>query len=178
MHFDQVKIAAINSIQFFFDDQNLDLMVGELSDDDYRILCGGFGNLEWPWAIGSIGNAENCVTFCFKITGGHIPDGIAMGLFDIESETLSIHMVESFVRENVTHPLSGRMIYFTLVSSALFLAAFDGKFLNFVDPLNEDLEKYYKSYGFSEPYRHAGVSVQTISIENLLERIADFSESD
>lgn len=175
MNFDQAKMAVITSIQFFLDDQELGLMVGELTDDDYRILCGGYGELEWPWAIGDMGNAENCVTFCFKITGGKIPEGIAMGLFDMGSGTLSIHMIESFVRANCTHALSGRMIYLTLVSSLLFLEAFDGNSLNFVDPLNVDLEGLYRSYGFSVPYSVGAEKIQTISIEDLRLSIADFS---
>ncbi|MGI2108418.1 hypothetical protein ACRN9C_03310 [Shewanella frigidimarina] len=178
MNFEQVKTATINSIQLFLDEQNFDLMVGELSDDDYKILCGGYGDLEWPWAIGSIGNDDHSVSFCFKITGGHIPEGIAMGLYDVESETLSIHMIESFVRDKPAHPLKGRMIYFTLVAAALFIRAFDGKLLNFVDPLNSDLEKLYISYGFSRSYSSRGMTIQTISIDGLLESIADFSESD
>jgi len=178
MNFEQVKTATINSIQLFLDEKNLDLMVGELNDDDYKILCRGYGELEWPWAISSIGNDDHSVSFCFKITGGHIPEGIAMGLYDFESETLSIHMIESFVRGKADHPLSGRMIYFTLVSAALFIAAFDGKFLNFVDPVNSDLEKLYISYGFSGPYISGAVMIQSISIDGLLESIADFSESD
>ncbi|MFS1424715.1 hypothetical protein [Shewanella sp. 10N.286.48.B5] len=175
MNFTQVKVAAINSIQWFFDDQKLDLMVGEVSDDDYKILCGGYGDLEWPWALSDIGNAENSISFCFKITGGKIPDGIAMGLFDTENETLSIYMIESFVRQNNTHPLSGRMVYFTLVSSLLFLEAFDGKTLHFVDPLNQDLEGYYKSFGFSEPYSYDGENIQSISIDDLRKSITDYN---
>lgn len=175
MDFNQVKIAAINSIQYFFDDQKLGLMVGEVTDDDYKILCGGFGELEWPWAFESIGNESNTISFCFKITGSKVPDGLVMGLYNSDTEALSIYMIESFVRvADAAHPLKGRMIYFTLISSLLFLEAFDGKILHFVDPLNKDLEGYYKSYGFSEPYVISGENVQSISLENLRLSIANY----
>lgn len=178
MNFDQAKMAVINSIQFFLDDQELGLMVGEITDDDYKMLSRGFGDLEWPWALNSIGNEENCISFCFKITGGHIPDGIAMGLYELEEGRLSIHMMESFVREDLNHPLQGRMIYFTLVSAYLFLTAFEGNSLDFVDALNQDLEKKYQSYGFSAPYKVNNSMLQTISIDRLKASITEFSEND
>lgn len=178
MDYNQVKTAAINSIQWFFDDQKLGLMVGEITDDDYRILCGGFGDLEWPWALDSFGNEDHCISFCFKITGGHVPDGIAMGLYDVENGKLSIHMIENFVRHKVEHPLQGRMIYFTLVSAYLFLEAFEGKTLDFVDALNQELENEYQKYGFSAPYQVKQCMVQTITIDGLKASIAEFPEND
>lgn len=178
MDYNQVKTAAINSIQWFFDDQQLGLMVGEITDDDYRILCGGYGDLEWPCALGSFGNEDNCISFCFKITGGKIPDGIAMGLYDVEIGRMSIHMIESFVRNKAGHPLQGRMIYFTLVSAYLFLVAFEGKTLDFVDALNQELVNEYQRYGFSAPYQVNQYMVQTITIDGLKASITELTESD
>ncbi|WP_431428698.1 hypothetical protein KP528_25260 [Escherichia coli O111:H8] len=43
---DEIGQSVRNNIQLIIDHVGLPLAVGPLSDDDYKILCGGYGELE------------------------------------------------------------------------------------------------------------------------------------
>lgn len=176
MNLEQVRTAVITSMQLFLDEKASGLRVGELSENDYRLLSRGYGELEWDWGIQEFSNSPNCFSFCFKIQGVDVPDGIAMGVYYTETQTLEMHMMESFVNNDRGHLLSGRMTYFTLVASFLFLKAVEGSMLYFVDPVSAELEAHYRSYGLSEASSVNGRLVQEISVENLESSIASIDD--
>ncbi|MGS4349568.1 hypothetical protein ACKURU_07030 [Enterobacter roggenkampii] len=43
---EEIGQSVRNNIQLILDNIQLPLAVGPISDDDYKILCGGFGQLE------------------------------------------------------------------------------------------------------------------------------------
>ncbi|MCG9721858.1 hypothetical protein [Shewanella sp. Isolate7] len=167
MNIEQVKKAVISTFQLFLDENLQGLMVGEINDNDYRMLGRGYGELEWDWGIEKFSNHPELFDFCFKIQGSDIPDGVAMGTYNLATKTLEMHMMESFVDTDREHPLRGRMTYLTLVASYLFLATIEGDTLHFVDPVDRKLEEHYKSYGLSEPQLIDGQKVQVISQADL-----------
>lgn len=171
MNFEQIKTATINSFQLFFDSNGIALRVGELSDSDYLLLCRSYSELNWDWAFEKFGNREECISVGIKLVTSELLDGAMMGVYDLEGQTLYMHLMESFVNTE-DHPLRGRMTYFTLVASFLFLSAYGGTTLMFVDPINENLIRYYKSFGFSDPISIDGELVQSIDVDTLAHEIA------
>ncbi|MGE4260015.1 hypothetical protein [Shewanella sp.] len=171
MNFEQIKTATINSFQLFFDSNGIELRVGELSDSDYVLLCRGYSDLNWDWAFEKFGNRDECISVGIKLVTSEVLDGAMMGVYDLERQTLYMHLMESFVNTE-DHPLRGRMTYFTLVASFLFLSAFGGTTLMFVDPINEQLIAHYQRYGFSAPQMIDGETMQSIGFEALAAVIA------
>lgn len=51
---EEIGQSVRNNIQLILDNIQLPLAVGPISDDDYRILCGGFGQLEWDYALATM----------------------------------------------------------------------------------------------------------------------------
>lgn len=64
---DEIGQSVRNNIQLIIDHVGLPLAVGPLSDDDYKILCGGYGELEWDYALSTYGNSREKYEFCIKL---------------------------------------------------------------------------------------------------------------
>ncbi|EGZ3275698.1 hypothetical protein CWH66_004503, partial [Escherichia coli O111:NM] len=127
------------------------LAVGPLSDDDYKILCGGYGELEWDYALSTYGNSREKYEFCIKLVQQGrvqgIPSGAAICVYGVEENIFRIHMIERFSREDESHPLKGRMVLLTLMSAFIFCKAVECKVVHIVEPVPE-LVQYYESFGF------------------------------
>lgn len=151
MYLDQIATLTISNLQMLLDSLKMPLAVGPINEEDYRILSSGFSELEWCHGFSQYGNRDDKFEFCLKILGGplkHIPAGAALCTFDIESETMEIHFVESFVKEEKSHPLYGQMFMITLWAVYLFGKAVDCQTVRIHDALNQKVVDHYKKYGF------------------------------
>lgn len=143
-----------NNVQLILDQLSINLAVGDINDDDYRILCGGFGELNWDEFISSIGNHEDRFEFCIKIKtveGGvatGVPAGIALCLYSISENSFDIYAVENFCRNKPDHPLHGKMIQLTLMAAYLFSTAVKCATIRIIEPVQELLD-FYAQYGFN-----------------------------
>lgn len=63
---EEIGQSVRNNIQLILDNIQLPLAVGPISDDDYKILCGGFGQLEWDYALATHGNDPSKFELCIK----------------------------------------------------------------------------------------------------------------
>ncbi|PWC10691.1 hypothetical protein B4923_16375 [Brenneria roseae subsp. americana] len=148
---EEIGQSVRNNLQLIIDSSGLDLAVGPISDQDYRILCGGFGDLDWNYAICTHGNDPDRFEFCVKLVTDHIdsvPAGIALCVFGSNDKIFQIHMIESFVRDDEDHPLKGRMVTLTLMAAYIFCMAVEATEVYIVEP-DQDLIDYYSTYGFS-----------------------------
>ncbi len=140
-----------NNIQLVLDNFGLPLAVGPISDDDYKVLSGGFGELEWDYVLSTHGNSPDRYEFCIKLVNHgameNVPSGAALCIFGVEEHTFNIHMIESFVRDDPDHPLKGRMVLITLMSAYLFCMAVDCPVVRVIEPVHE-LRAFYESFGF------------------------------
>ena len=148
---DEIGQSVRNNIQLIIDHVGLPLAVGPLSDDDYKILCGGYGELEWDYALSTYGNSREKYEFCIKLVQQGrvqgIPSGAAICVYGVEENIFRIHMIERFSREDESHPLKGRMVLLTLRSAFIFCKAVECKVVHIVEPVPE-LVQYYESFGF------------------------------
>ncbi|EJV4372431.1 hypothetical protein N7E21_000181 [Enterobacter hormaechei] len=148
---EEIGQSVRNNIQLILDNIQLPLAVGPISDDDYRILCGGFGQLEWDYALATHGNDPSKFELCIKFVAHGavqgVPDGAALCVFDTESHTFNIHMIECFTRDDEPHPLNGRMVLITLMSAYMFCKAVECEEIRIIEPVPE-LLAYYSSFGF------------------------------
>ena len=144
-------MLTIEEIGLVLDNFGLPLAVGPISDDDYKVLSGGFGELEWDYVLSTHGNSPERYEFCIKLVNHgaleNVPSGAALCIFEVEEHTFSIHMIESFVRDDPEHPLKGRMVLITLMSAYLFCMAVDCPTVRVIEPVPE-LRDFYESFGF------------------------------
>lgn len=149
---EEIGQSVRNNIQLIIDSYGLPLAVGPISDDDYKILAGGFGELEWDFGLSQYGNSPDKYEFCIKLAHQgkeHTPPaGAALCIYDTTSSTFTIHMIENFERNDNSHPLKGRMVSVVLMSAFIFSMAVGGDLVSIPDPVPELLD-YYASFGFS-----------------------------
>jgi hypothetical protein len=148
---EEIGQSVRNNVQLIIDGYGLPLAVGPISDDDYKILAGGFGELEWDCGLSRYGNDPNKYEFCIKIVNHECnavaPSGAALCIYDDEAKIFLIHLIENFERRDDSHPLKGRMVLITLMSALIFCMAVEGQLVQIVEPVPELLE-YYASFGF------------------------------
>ncbi|EPC5390101.1 hypothetical protein ACRZ2F_002131 [Serratia liquefaciens] len=148
---DEIGQSVRNNLQLIIDSQQLKLAVGPISDQDYRILAGGFGELEWDVGLCDYGNDPNHFEFCIKLVKDvveAVPSGVGLCVYGINDKIFRIHMIESFVRDDNGHPLKGRMVLLTLMAAYLFCMAVEAEGVEIVEPVRE-LVDYYNSFGFT-----------------------------
>ncbi|MCW7547054.1 hypothetical protein OO184_03600 [Photorhabdus sp. APURE] len=108
-------------MQIIADELKLNLAVGDISDDDYRILSRGYGELNWDECLSRIGNREDKFEFCLKLVEcGNVqgpPSELALCTYSIDEESFEIHMIENFYRDDAKHPLNGKMFQLTLMAA-------------------------------------------------------------
>lgn len=97
-------------------------------------------------------------------------DGIAVGVYREPELTLEIQAVEVFVRDELDHPLTGRMTMLTLIAATYFLLLVDGRYLHVVDPVHPRLVEHYESFGLAAELR-GGVTTMVGDVETLEGRI-------
>ncbi|WP_313449549.1 hypothetical protein [Atlantibacter hermannii] len=150
---DEIGQSVRNNIQLVIDNYGLPLAVGPISDDDYKVLCGGFGELEWDYALATYGNSDERYEFCIKLIKQGvvqgIPSGAALCIFGVTDRVFRIHMIENFAREEEEHPLKGRMVLITLMSAYLFCMAVECQSIQIIEPVPE-LHEFYSGFGFRD----------------------------
>ncbi|QXF34394.1 hypothetical protein CE143_15490 [Photorhabdus luminescens] len=140
-----------NNLQLILDSQGLPLVVSSITDQDFKILAGGFGALEWEFGLTEYGNDPDRFEFCVKLVNTAIevvPSGAALCLYGVNDKIFRIHMIESFSRNDKNHPLTGRMVFLTLMSAYLFSVAVEAEGVYIMEPVSE-LCDYYASFGFT-----------------------------
>lgn len=172
---DEIGQSVRNNIQLVIDSVGVPLAVGPISDDDYRILSGGFGELEWDYALATYGNDPARYEFCIKFVNDGaiqgVPSGAAICVYGVEDKIFRIHMIENFTREDEEHPLKGRMVLITLMSAYLFCMAVDCQTVYIMEPVPE-LVEYYSSFGFTE----SGSYVMSAETEKLASTFLSFAQ--
>lgn len=97
---EEIGQSVRNNIQLVIDNYGLPLAVGPISDEDYRILSGGFGELEWDYALLEFGNDPDRYEFCIKLVSQGViqgaPAGAAICVYGIEENVFRIHIIERF----------------------------------------------------------------------------------
>lgn len=172
---EEIGQSVRNNIQLILDNVELPLAVGPISDDDYRILSGGFGQLEWDYALANQGNDpgkfELCIKFVSQGAVHGVPAGAALCVFDIQDHLFNIHMIERFTCDEEDHPLNGRMVLITLMSAYMFCKAVECEHVQIVEPVAE-LIRYYLSFGFEFNECGSVMAVETTILENAFLRFA------
>lgn len=167
-----------NNVQLILDKLGMNLAVGDINDNDYRILCGGFGELNWDGFINSIGNHKDRFEFCIKVktvedsapTG--VPAGLALCLYSITENSFDIHAVENFCRDDPGHPLTGKMIQITLMAAYIFSIAVKCATIRIIEPVQELLD-FYASYGFNLLPCNSIMQADISIFSNVINKIAE-----
>lgn len=166
MNLEQIASLTLSNLQMLLESVKVPLAVGPISEEDYFILTTGYTELEWDFGFSRYGNRSDKFEFCLKLLTEprkHIPAGAALCVYDEDADILQIHLVESFVRDDTGHPLSGNMFIFTLFAAYLFGAAAGCKTVEIHDTLNEKVADYYRKYGFSGDIELLSASFATLS---------------
>ena len=173
---DEIGQSVRNNIQLVIDHVGLPLAVGPISDEDYKILCGGSGELEWDYMLGAYGNSDDKYEFCIKLVQQGvvqgIPSGAAICVYGVEDKIFRIHIVERFSREDESHPLKGRMVLLTLMSAFVFCKAVECEVVQIIEPVPE-LRPFYESFGFC--MEKCGYVMSTAT-DNLQETFLKFAQ--
>lgn len=177
MNFAQIRALVSGTMQLYVDSVGMEIEVGEISDDDYKLLTSGYAELNWDYGISKHGNADNRVemTFKFRKANSKLPDAAFLGIYDLSTESLEVQLLESFTRGDKSNPITGRATILTLIASYFFLAAVEGLSLSFVDVDGEELIAFYERFGFSREESIAGTNmiISIIDLTNTFARIAD-----
>lgn len=147
---EEIGQSVRNNLQLILDSYGIKLAVGPVTDQDYKILSGGFGELEWDFGFSQHGNDPDKFEFCVKLVNTAveaIPSGVSLSVYSIEERIFRIHMIESFVRSDAEHPLKGRMVLLSLMAAYIFCMAVGAVEVHVVEPVPE-LVEYYASFGF------------------------------
>ncbi|MBL5919811.1 hypothetical protein I7V28_01510 [Lelliottia amnigena] len=175
---EEIGQSVRNNIQLVLDNFGLPLAVGPISDDDYKVLCGGFGDLEWDYALSTHGNSPERYEFCIKLVNQGamegVPSGVALCIFGVEEHVFSIHMIESFVKDDADHPLKGRMVLITLMSAYLFCMAVECPTVHIIEPV-VDLHVFYESFGFRMLPCGYVMEAKLLDIEDVFNKFAQLS---
>ncbi|GDX06661.1 hypothetical protein [Buttiauxella sp. A111] len=175
---DEIGQSVRNNIQLVIDNYGLPLAVGPISDDDYKVLSGGFGDLEWDYVLSTHGNSPDRYEFCIKLLNQGVmegvPSGAALCIFRVEEYVFSIHMIESFVKDDAEHPLKGRMVLITLMSAYLFCMAVECPTVRIVEPVPE-LHGFYEGFGFRLLPCGYVMEANTSDIEDVFNKFAQLS---
>ncbi|TDB61648.1 MULTISPECIES: hypothetical protein [Photorhabdus] len=148
---EEIGQSVRNNLQLIIDSQELPLAVGPITDQDFRILFGGFGDLEWEFGLAEYGNDPDRFEFCVKLVNMAIetvPSGVALCVYGVNDKIFRIHMIENFSKNDKNHPLTGRMVLLTLMSAYLFSVAVEAEGVYIMEPVSE-LCDYYASFGFT-----------------------------
>ncbi|GAL59042.1 hypothetical protein EV102420_14_01010 [Pseudescherichia vulneris NBRC 102420] len=148
---DEIGQSVRSNTQLVIDHAGLPLAIGPISDEDYRVLCGGYGQLEWDYALNTYGNDPDKFEFCIKLVMQGavqvIPAGAAICIYKVKEKLFQIHLIERFTRDDEDHPLNGRMVLITLMSTYIFCRAAECEIVQIVEPVPE-LQDFYASFGF------------------------------
>lgn len=151
---EEIGQSVRNNLQLIIDYQGLPLAVGPITDQDFRILAGGFGALEWDFGLTEYGNHRDRFEFCVKLVSianaivETVPSGVALCVYGVREKIFRIHMIENFARNDKDHPLTGRMVLLTLMAAYLFGVAVEAESVHIMEPVPE-LHDYYASFGFT-----------------------------
>lgn len=148
MNADQIKSAVLNAIQTVTDEMGMGLGVGPLNEQDWNYLSGGYGLLNWEMGLTRYGNEQWSFDVALKLAPTMATlDAAILGVYRQETDTLEMHLVESFVRSNVQHSLKGRVFAMMIIASYLYIAAADGAYVRLMD-VEPELMDYYSMFGF------------------------------
>ncbi|MFQ2671493.1 MULTISPECIES: hypothetical protein [Aeromonas] len=148
MKADQIKSAVLNAIQTVTDEMGMGLGVGPLNQQDWNYLSGGYGLLNWEMGLTKYGNEEWSFDVALKLAPNMSTlDAAILGVYRLETDTLEMHLVESFVRTSVQHSLKGHVFAMMIIASYLYIAAADGTYVRLMD-VEPELMDYYRIFGF------------------------------
>ena len=172
MKIKQIKLAAINALQHWADETQLEIGVGPIGEDDWIILSRGYGELNWESGLTMLANSNETFDIVFKsLPKLSAIDAAILGRYNLQAEVLELHYIESFVRGMTNHSLKGRVFMLSILSAYLFVSAAGGKAVHLVDPF-EDTVGYYERFGF-QMVEGAGLRVMTISLVDLEKQIEE-----
>lgn len=172
---DEIGQSVRSNTQLVIDHAGLPLVIGPISDEDYRVLCGGYGQLEWDYALNTWGNDPEKFEFCIKLVMQGavqgIPAGAAICIYRVKEKLFQIHLIERFTRDDEEHPLNGRMVLITLMSTYIFCKAVECEIVHIVEPVPE-LHEFYASFGFATEGCGYIMSNSVSALENVFTKFA------
>lgn len=139
---------TIELLQEFIDSTQLGLKVDALCEDDFESLSRDERSiLNWrdkfPHYL-----SESSFHLGVRLDDESKIDGAMLGIYASENGELHILLIESFVRNNPHHPLSGRLTMFVIVATMFFLSQYsDSKGVYIIEP-HPELISYYEKFGF------------------------------
>ncbi|EPE4145991.1 hypothetical protein ACSILE_004159 [Yersinia enterocolitica] len=168
-----VRDDVISFMNDFIRAADLPLQASRIDDDIYRKLHKlSSGEIDWDWAVQFLNKNEH-FDFAIGIQLNDSVDGLAIGIYQHESEILEIQAVESFVRLKEEHPLRGRMVELTIVAATYFVTLVSGKGIHIIDPLDAGLISYYEKFGFrlDASYDETCVKRMVSDLDDQIERL-------
>lgn len=169
---EKVRDDVISFMKEFIEAAGLPLTVSRIDDGIYRhIQQLKSSEIEWDWAVQFL-NQSRHFDLAIGIKLDDSVDGIAIGIYQKESEILEIQAVESFVRFEEEHPLRGRMVELTVIAATYFVILVEGKGVHIIDPLDARLITHYETFGFSldSSYDESCVKRMVSDLDDLIER--------
>lgn len=168
---EDIRTQVVEYLQEIVMNAGLNLQVSAISDNVYRALNPRIpaAELEWDWAIQFL-NEDEHFDLAIGVRLDDAVDGIAVGVYREPELTLEIQAVEVFVRNELDHPLTGRMTMLTLIAATYFLLLVDGRYLHVVEPVHPRLVEHYESFGLNAELRD-GVTTMVGDVETLEGRI-------
>ncbi|HCA3439709.1 TPA: hypothetical protein MO340_004273 [Salmonella enterica subsp. salamae serovar 35:g,m,s,t:-] len=147
---EEVRSLVVTYLQELVSNAGLGLQVSEITDDLYRNLNARVGRaeLDWNWGIQFL-NEEDHFDLAIGIRLDEAIDGIAIGVYREPLRTLEIQAIESFVRMDREHPLTGRMVQLTIIAATYFLLLVNGQNLHVIDPTDPRVIAHYVRHGLT-----------------------------
>jgi len=175
---EKVRDDVISFMKDFIEESGLPLKVSRIDDGIYRqIQQLKTSEIEWDWAIQFL-NKKQHFDLAIGIQLNDSVDGIAIGIYQQDSEILEIQAVESFVRFDEDHPLRGRMVELTVIAATYFVTLVEGKGVHIIDPLDARLVTHYEMFGFTvdSTYDESCVKRMVSELDDLIDRFAKLIE--
>lgn len=168
---DDVRSEVVQFLQDIVAAAGLELQVSTISDEVYRALTERIAGaeLDWDWGIQFL-NADEHFDLAIGIRLDEAVDGVAVGVYQEPERTLEIQAIEAFVRDNIEHPLRGRMTALTVIAATFFLLQVEGQYLHVIDPVDERLIEHYRSFGLVEELQNGTIKM-VASVDVLEERL-------
>ncbi|QEZ91077.1 hypothetical protein [Proteus sp. CD3] len=139
---------TIHFLQTFINKAQLELKVSVLSESDFEsIVKDNRSVLNWIDKFPHYLN-ENSFHMGFRLCTNRGIDGAMLGIYATSSGDLHIFLIESFIRNKKSHPLSERLTTLVIIASIFFLSQYtDSKGIYIVEP-HKELIFHYEKFGF------------------------------
>lgn len=147
--FKQSSESAINFLQCVLDKAELNILVESLSEHQFeQLMRDTRSRLNWrayfPHYL-----SNHSFHAGFRLIGKQGVVGAFLTVYSSEDKHLHVLLLESLIRNQDAHPLSGRLTTLALIGIIDLLSAIPDSIGVFIVSPHKNLVEYYKEYGFS-----------------------------